>query len=121
MLSGDAHHLFFLGLFWFVLIDEAEIRRALEICGISITKLAVYLERDRGYVESQLKDVRPLYHRDLINKLPKRFTQWYAFLLLMKVGLPEELQQASLYEYAMQSYEQQLTQLSPFEQKKETA
>ena len=112
-----------LGLFCFVLIDEAEIRRALDICGISITKLAVYLERDRGYVESQLKDARPLYHRDLVNKLPKKFVQWYAFLLLMKVGLPEELQQASLIEYAMQSYEQQLAQLSPFEQeqKKETA
>jgi len=110
-----------LGMFCFVLIDEAEIRRALDICGISITKLAVYLERDRGYVESQLKDARPLYHRDLVNKLPKKFVQWYAALLLIKVGLPEEMRQAALIDSALREYEHQLGIFEQQERTKETA
>jgi len=116
------HQLFFLvGMFWFVLIDEAEIRRALELCGISVTKLAIYLDRDRSYVERLLKDERPLYHRDLINKLPQKFVQWYAFLLLVKVGQPEELRQAVSIDAAMREYEHQLGLYEQQERKKETA
>jgi len=103
-----SQHAFLLtACFILALVDEEQIRRALDICGISITKLAVYWDRDRSYVERQLKDERPFPHRDLA-KLPLRFAQWYHALMVMKLGLPEELRQAAVIDTAIRDYEHQL-------------
>jgi hypothetical protein len=112
-----SQHAFLLtACFILALVDEEQIRRALDICGISITKLAVYWDRDRSYVERQLKDERPFPHRDLA-KLPLKFMQWYCALLLMKIGLPEELRQAAVIDTAIRDYEHQLMLFEQSERK----
>jgi len=111
-------HLMLTAVFTFVtLVDEKQIRRALELCGISVTKLAVFWERDRSYVERQLKDERPFQHRDLA-KLPLKFSQWYHFLMLVSVGMPEELQHATAIETAITDYERQLALFEQSDERK---
>jgi hypothetical protein len=110
-------HVLCLSLFWLVLLDEQEIRQALRDCDLSVSKMAAWLERDRAYLDRQLRGQKALKHGDL-HKLPLRFAQWYHFRMLLKVGLPKEVRRGVLVFLAM-SGQRRMTRMAGPDTRKE--
>jgi len=69
------------------------IRDALRMSNIGVVKAALWMDINPGQLERQLQGKEHL-HFDRYMKLPLLFFQWFALLLLVKVGLPRVIRRS---------------------------